>query len=281
LKAINSTSHIIALWIFFEVSSILTQDDIKQFANNGFLVKRNFFSKDLVDKALNCFLESWPRSKSFDKNGRNWYGPFNPKEECSGNGLIRSGYRWLDRRKSKEDWIVKGFLLNPNLKLSAEQLMGVNNLLTPTVIRGIYATLPSQGQSEFPLHPHVDTHPFSLGVVTYLMDISSPGAGAFTVWPESHLKMNYSFINKVGEQKTFDHNIILRETLDQINPLEILAQKGDLIFWHHRLIHAAGINHSITPRVALFADLFHSQFKLLMIESSCVNLWKDWSPQLR
>ena len=39
---------------------------------------------------------------------------------------------------------------------------------------------------------HIDAHPFSLGVVTYLWDVA-PGCGEFTVFPRTHRRAFYCF----------------------------------------------------------------------------------------
>ena len=112
----------------------------------------------------------------------------------------------------------------------------------PNGIRGIYCTLPYGDEPEKPTTCHVDGHPFHLGVVGYI-DHVPPRGGGFTVWPKSHLKFYYEFHSQYKHERTDGYDDVLAE-INQTPYVETYGEPGDIVFWHHRIGHAAGQNFS-------------------------------------
>ena len=73
--------------------------------------------------------------------------------------------------------------------------------------------------------------------------------GGFTVWPGSHLLL-HPFSDTVqsgligSESATAEYAKTLDTALNDITPLEFSGRAGDVLFWHPRLLHSVGINHS-------------------------------------
>ena len=112
---------------------------------------------------------------------------------------------------------------------------------------GIYAVLPKPASSEGRLHPHADYMAAELSSMV-IVDEIPPGAGGFTVWPGSHLRLHRHWDTVHGatidalrhEGFRLERDAILRE----ITPVQFSGSAGDVIFWHPRLVHSAGVNFS-------------------------------------
>ena len=46
----------------------------------------------------------------------------------------------------------------------------------------------------------------------------------------------------------------MREVVANITPVEFVGSQGDVVFWHGRTVHSAGIHIGETIRWAVFAD---------------------------
>ena len=149
---------------------------------------------------------------------------------------------------------------------------------------------------------HVDAHPFSLGIVTYLHDVD-PGAGGFTVWPGTHrrafwcfpwhyssrLQSHAALAGDGGNEGVVKE--LVQEVLRDTVPVALHLARGDVIYFHHRLLHAGGHNLTDTPRVAVFYDyvkvpaIFRARSNLAEPPSENgdgpppENMWEDWSDQ--
>ena len=135
-------------------------------------------------------------------------------------------------------------------------------------IRGIYATLPTTEEQGAPATgAHTDGHPFMLSVVGLIDDCPEDG-GAFTVWPGSHRRlypvfpMQYDqaripFYEHMPSFKGIIHPQAYHDELENIlqdtSPVDCHGKAGDIVLWHHRLVHAASTNHSGIIRQAVLA----------------------------
>lgn len=163
--------------------------------------------------------------------------------------------------------------------------------------RGIYCTLspPDESEQSQPLHCHTDGHPFHLGVVGLIAD-SPPKGGAFTIWPGSHARLYPTFAMQYDQPRIpyYDHLPSYRgilhtpEYLAELErvegdtaPLECHGEAGDIVFWHHRLAHAAGVNQTATMREAILADFWKTDLDECRAEPPHADMWHDWSPALR
>ena len=46
----------------------------------------------------------------------------------------------------------------------------------------------------------------------------------------------------------------MRQVIETITPVEFVGNKGDVVFWHGRCVHSAGIHAGDSIRWAVFAD---------------------------
>lgn len=148
-------------------------------------------------------------------------------------------------------WLVDLLPDDPSVQAIATQLLGPN--LRPTSrVRGVYCVFPSS-DSPKPLAPHTDRICQQLNAATYLDDVA-PGNAAFTVWPGSHAIVSKGHLDQANWHPTSAFRPLLRQVRSTIRPVELPATKGDVIFWHGRLVHTVGRHSGDTVRIACFCD---------------------------
>jgi ectoine hydroxylase-related dioxygenase (phytanoyl-CoA dioxygenase family) len=69
----------------------------------------------------------------------------------------------------------------------------------------------------------------------------------------------------------------LQRVIAEIEPVECCGAAGDIVFWHHRLAHAAGQNYSEQIRQAVLADFWTADLDELRTKPVTVDMWEDWS----
>ena len=240
----------------------LSPEDIAFFKREGYLVKREVLDPGLMARATDRMWEAAPAG--IDRNApETWVGAF-PEQRGA----------WKFREPAEEDWMVRLLLADPSVLHMAEQLLGAGNLAQTEHIRGIYATFPEGDIPETPTHGHVDRHPFHLGVVGYL-DHVGPGGGGFTVWPESHLTFYYDFRSHVKFEPTERHEQNV-SAFRKRPGVACCGGPGDIVFWHHRIMHTAGHNRSNRVRLAVLGDFKRRDLDETMEEPPDQNMWKYW-----
>ena len=245
-------------------------------------------------------------------------GPFRPEEESEDSIQYRMGYRWLNRELGASASLV-GLIYNEAVCAIARQLLGgkLRQVITdgtpmgasgpawpggPTdpalgtdAARGVYFTLPYGDAPRQADACHTDGHPLQLGVVGLLSDVP-PDGGAFKVWAGSHTRLFPLHQLRYDQPRIpyYDHLPTLKgivhgeaylqeiERLDQEGPVvECHGRAGDVVFWHHRLAHMAGHNYTSVIREAVLADFWRADFDALRAQPVDVDMWADWSEELR
>lgn len=149
----------------------------------------------------------------------------------------------------------------PELLAAAAQLAGdaVETVTSPGRAYTINI-FPQAGEWSWP-NPHIDhsikehghrTFPraFRVACMTYLSDVESHGA-ATIIWPGSHKRIEalarsdpdrYEMMWQLGAD--------IREA-GVGEPVEVLARRGDALFYHYLCAHAGSANTGVRPRFAL------------------------------
>ena len=156
----------------------------------------------------------------------------------------------------------------------AEQLLGEGNLVQPDRVRGIYCTLPYGDVPKKSIGCHVDAHPFHLGAVGYIDDVP-PEGGGFTVWPGSHQVFYYDYYSQYKNEPTPQYDVD-RERISRGPGIECYGNAGDVVFWHHRIGHAAGHNYSQQIRQAVLYDFRKTELERTQEEPPNEDMWRDW-----
>ena len=116
---------------------------------------------------------------------------------------------------------------------------------------------------------------FLLGLATYIYDVEPRGGGT-VFWPRSHIK-SWEFLRKHPDRLSHsfkDHPEYL-DMVKDIQPVELHAKAGDVIFWHCNILHETSQNTSNNIRYGLFARLPHKDQKTFRDEIPD-DLWKRW-----
>lgn len=119
------------------------------------------------------------------------------------------------------------------------------------------------------------TMPFLLGLATYLYDVEARGGGT-VFWPGSHLA-SWKFLRKHPDHldRSFKQHPEYLAMIEDIQPVEVPAKAGDVIFWHCNILHETSHNVSNHIRYGLFARLPHKDQDVFRDEIPD-DLWKRW-----
>lgn len=298
----------------------LTTEQLTQFKQAGYLIIRELLDPDRCQQARDLLWASLPEDSDIQREDPATHvGPFSDKDFQDDPLDSRVGFRWQLRRHSTDASLIE-LTYSDDIMAIAEQLLGKGRVSTPVIggsvmgsmgkawpdgpvdpalnsegIRGIYGTLPYGDAAAAPATgAHTDGHPFMLSVVG-LIDDCPPNGGAFTVWPGSHRRlypvfpMQYDqaripFYEHMPSLKGIIHPPEYHEELARIladtEPVDCWGRAGDVVFWHHRLVHAASENHSSVIRQAVLADLNRVDLDQLRLDPPQENMWRDWSEEL-
>lgn len=260
---------------------MLTDDEVLQFKNDGYLVKRGVIDQGYCKTARERLWDGAPSSMSED-DPESWVGPFKPEEESDEKQNFRKGYRWQYRKVGKEDWMAEGLPRHPFVQGAVTQLLGKDRFQQPTGVRGIYCTLPYGDVERKPRHVHIDQGPSTLGVVCYV-DRVDPDGGGFTVWPGSHKRMYYTSQSRHLWQDTDAYSQVKKD-LDETwetSSVQTDGNPGDIVFWHHRLAHMASHNYTRNIRKAVLTDFRFTHIDELSKIPPGEDMWEDWSDAVR
>ena len=256
----------------------LSRDELRFFKREGYLIKRGVMDPALTARARKRLWDGAPpRLKPDDPN--TWIGPFS-EDECIREGKNRlGGFSWKYREPGEEDWMIEMLATNTTVWGWAEQMLGEGTLIRPENIRGIYCRMPEGDHPEGKLTCHTDGHPFHLGIVG-LIDHVPPNGGAFTVWPRSHRTFYHAFTCRYSHVRAegYDEHI---EHFNGQPSVDCHGDPGDIVFWHHRMAHAARPNRSPQIRQAVLYDFRKRDLEQTQDESPHEEMWQDWSDELR
>lgn len=247
---------------------VLTDEDVRFFAEQGYLIKQSVLDPVLMKKGRERMWSNMPPPMEPDKP-ETWIGPL---DRCDDSGSNRHGYTWKYREPGCEDWMIRLLAKDPSVWGMAERLLGEGTIETPDRIRGIYCVMPEGDAPERPTTCHVDAHPFHLGVVGYINDVG-PGSGGFTVWPCSHKTFYYDFKKQYTMDATDQYDID-KAMFDTTLYTDCSGKAGDIVFWHHRIGHSVGHNRSMRIRQAVLYDFRKKD--LNEEERPCDDMWRDW-----
>jgi len=297
----------------------LTPEELCFFKQYGYLLKSKAVTKSACEQALNRMWETAPEGIKRDDPAT--WKPISESEQSNDPLLIKQGTRWQLRAASTEAQIIE-LAYNRQICAWAEQLLGLKSLKEPKIdgkpmgswgtawpggpvdpalgegVRGIYATLPwDKSKPVPPDNLHTDGHPFHLGAVCLLED-NPPGGGGFKVWPGSHRRfyplfpMQYDqaripFYEHMPSFKGIIHPPEYMTEVGEVEadtpPVDCYGEAGDLVFWHHRMGHMAGINTSEPPciRQALLFDFCKTDLDTMRLDPPQEDMWRDWGAELQ
>lgn len=232
----------------------LSADEIAHFKARGFIVKRGLIDDDdAFGKVLDHVWNNVPRDIMRRDDVRTWLDAPHEKwteEDAARVGLLARS-NWKMRSMGEEGIGTETFLVDrianhPRMRVVVEAFIGAPVKRTGRV-RGIYCVFPKPIDAPGRYGPHADYMAAHLSAMV-IVDEMPAHAGGFTVWPASHLRLHNHWDTVHGgiisadkaEGYRLERDAILRD----VTPVEFTGHAGDVIFWHPRILHSAGINCS-------------------------------------
>lgn len=250
-----------------EPGHVVSEAEVDFFRREGFLVKRGLLDPPKLAAAMDrIWLHTLANVPAREGSGwtlsredpATWVNPQwarMPPHPESGPHQGRQPIEYYGGTLKLHDIGDARYLLDllpdePRVLAVAHALLG-KDLRPSHRTRGVYALFPTEEAAS--LLPHTDQVCQQLNACAYLEDVK-PGNGGFTVYPGSHelvfrahrYESNWSPLPSLRD--------VLRRVAEQIEPCEIVAEKGSVIFWHGRMVHSSGIHLGPDIRWALFAD---------------------------
>ena len=238
----------------------LSRSEIDFFKEHGFIVKRGLITEQtrlarIVDYVWECV----PRSLISRDDLTTWTDQASHRWSDEDNRQIGRLHQGMWKMRSPhavgtENFIVDWTANHPNVRAVVEQF------LRPPIkrserVRGVYVILPKPVDQHGRLGPHAD-HAAAQLCAMVLIDDVIPHGGGFTVWPGSHLRLHTYWETIVSAHWKEDAKESFAEEqadiLNTVEPIEFCGQAGDVVFWHPRLLHSAGVNKSVElgdPRI--------------------------------
>ena len=243
---------------------MLSTEQFEQFDKRGYLLISNLLSKDIIDKAANAMWQEMG---------------MDPEEPATWKRFKRPHLAgFYIENMSNENRIELFGLTHPDiLACCTPDYLKILKQLSEK-----YPEIPHckcdepdgvWAMNQFPIAdewrvppPHIDGFSrdlrldpgtFRVSSLTYLTDANSH-QGTTVIFPEGpdrireFRRKNPEFSNHVRD---------LRARFDQLDlgePLEIVAEKGDVLYFHHLLPHTGSFNNGAMPRFAIrFMCLCH------------------------
>ena len=243
--------------------------EVQFFKQHGYLIKQGLLadSRQAFKQAIDHFWDSVPGHGLKHDDYTTWLN--NPGSHWSEEDHPRvgslMGTNWKMRSPGEsgvgtESFLIKGIANHPNMIAMAKEFLGAP--IKPVErVRGIYGVFPVKTERDGALHPHGDYMASQISAMVLLHDVP-PRCGGFTFWAGSHKRMHMCWDRVSGSTITgerapryaSERDQVLRDTV----PVEFSGQAGDVVFWHPRLIHSAGVNYSVVdgnPRVRILTPI--------------------------
>lgn len=235
----------------------LTASEVAHFKTHGFFVKRRLLHEDdAFRQAADHLWRHAPRDTLQRDDPHTWFAV--PPERWTDDDIARVGRfahgNWKMRSPGPEGIGTEPFLVDrianhPAIHAVASALLGAP-VQPARRVRGIYAVFPKPPQAPGRLGPHADYMAAQLAAMVLLHDVP-PRTGGFTLWPGSHRRLHPHWDTVHGGQMSAERGEGFRlardSALRDITPVECVGGAGDVVFWHPRMLHSAGVNHSAEP----------------------------------
>jgi len=240
---------------YFENTTTLNDKEVEHFKTEGFIVKRGLIDDPTIFAEVTDHI--WgnvPRALIQRDKPDTWIDP--PEDQWTEEDALQVGLlahnNWKIRSKGPNGIGTEDFLVNKVANHSNVHQI-VKNLIGEPVqparrVRGIYCVFPSKLGVINCHTAHVDYIASHLTAMVIADDIG-PQCGGFMLWPGSHLELHpyWSTVHGSGMDADQATNFLAarEKIIKKTTPVEFTGSAGDVIFWHPRALHSAGINRSI------------------------------------
>ena len=252
----------------FTPGTALSAGEIAHFKTHGFIVKRGLIDDEQAFREIADHLwANVPRGILRRDEPASWLDA--PDEQWTDADVERVGRlahaNWKMRSPGPsgigtEPFLVDRIANHPNMVAIVRTFLGAP-IKPARRVRGIYAVFPKAPSAPGRLGPHADYMAAQLSAMVLVHEVP-PRCGGFTLWPGSHLRLHPHWDTlhggRMSEDKGDGFRLARDAVLRDIVPVEFPGRAGDVVFWHPRTLHSAGVNYSAettpaetTPRVRL------------------------------
>ena len=249
---------------FANAEASLNDAEVAHFKEHGFIVKRRLLDDETTfARVVEYIWENVPRGILKRDDPQTWLDAPHERwteEDAQRVGLLARG-NWKMRSRDAigtEPFLVDNIANHPEMVAIAAAFIG-SPIKRARRVRGIYGVFPKPPNTDGALGPHADYMAAQLSAMV-LVDKVPPRCGGFTIWPGSHHRLHPHWDTvhggTIGPDRAEGFRLARDSVLNEIEPLEFSGDAGDVVFWHPRVLHSAGINHS--------ADLGNPMLRLIV-----------------
>ena len=239
---------------FLTPGPTLNAAEVAHFKEQGFIVKRRLIDdEEAFEQTIDYLWNNVPRGIMKADDPDTWLD--SPHEKWTEEDIPRVGRLIHDNWKMRspgpkgigtESFLVDRIANHPNMIATVRAFFDAP-IKPPRRVRGIYAVLPKPSSRPGRLGPHADYMAAELSAMVLLHEIL-PRSGGFTLWPGSHLRLHPHWDTVHGGVISEARREGFRQSRDtvlrDITPVEFTGHAGDVVFWHPRTMHSAGVNYS-------------------------------------
>ncbi len=230
----------------------LSGEEARFFKSEGFLFKRGLLDEPATFRQIiDYFWAQVPRGLLNRDDPTSWYNV--PEDAWTEDDAVNVGRLYKGNWKARsrggigtESFLVDGIANHPRMRELAACFVG-GPIKKAERVRGIYAIFPHAPEAKGQLGPHADYMAAQLAAMVFIDDIPVH-CGGFTIWPGSHhlLHPHWDTVHggTMAEERKPGFQAARDEVLRSIQPIEFSGRAGDVVFWHPRVLHSGGINHS-------------------------------------
>ena len=232
----------------------LAPDEIAHFKEHGFLVKRRLLADDeACQQAIDHLWGKAPEGTLRRDDPGTWLaipeGRWTDADVARVGRFVHGNWKLRSpgpRGVGTEPFLVDRIANHPHMHAVARRLLGAP-MRPARRVRGIYAVFPKPPAAPARLGPHADYMAAQLAAMVLLHDVP-PRTGGFTLWPGSHRRLHPHWDTVhgggIGAARGEGFRLARDDVLRDIAPVECVGGAGDVVFWHPRMLHSAGVNYS-------------------------------------
>ena len=241
---------------------MLSDKELEAFVRDGFFSRKGLMSEDDCSRALEATWEVLAE-QGITPDAATW------KKAHARRGVVKL------RDDISDNATIHDVVTNcSGVREVIEDLMGPD--FVNCNVRGVYPTVPIPRHKSRPYEPHIEVHPCQVVVMYYLNDVTTKNGGLL-VWPGSHRDVYLSHTKRFdfcARQEFLQHF----ERYSVQAPVELTGSAGDVLFFHHRLLHSGSNNFGNTIRFGILNDFIPADFEATRETlPTQENMWEYWS----
>ncbi len=245
---------------------MLSDKELEAFVRDGYLVKKGLLDNNECDRIIDA---TWAvlAEQRITPDPSTW------SRAHSRRGVVKL------RDEVADDSTIRDIVTNcSGVQEVVTDLMGPDSVNCG--VRGVYPTVPIPRLKSRPYEPHIEVHPCQVVVMYYLNDVTMNNGGLY-VWPGSHRDVylshskRFDFCARPEFLQHFDRYAVQA-------PVEFTGSAGDVLFFHHRLLHSGSNNFGNTIRFGILNDFIPANFEATRdVPPSPDNMWEYWSDHVQ